>query len=443
MTRMHASSAQPVTPPPGPPTHAWRLARWFTRGAWALIDQALFSLAGFLVLVLLARWLAPTDFGRFTVAHTVFLLMSTAYSALVIEAMLVRAPQRFAGQLPAYFGALLVQQAPVGLLLGAATAAIGLACLAHGASETGGVLLAMAAATPFVLLLWLSRRPWYVLMRPQRAAVGGAIYLMSVVAGLVLLDRAGRLDAPTAALANGVAALAATLFLLVGLPVCWPGRRDNGVMHRVTAEHWDYGRWAIASGFLGLLPTQVCYLVLPEVSGVESSAALRAVSNLIVPLIQVNIALSAILLPAVARHRGTPHARRLVTAGAAALVAAPLAAWLVLGGFADLLLRLCYGDRYAAYAWLVWIIGVTPALLGLATLLNIVLQSRGRQDAVFYASLAAALFSLTLGVVLIWHDGLRGAAIGVNASLVAGIVVAIACLRLPAREPVSTEGPAD
>lgn len=440
---MHASPAQPVSPSPGPPAPAWRLARWFTRGAWALIDQALFSAAGFLVLVLLARWLAPADFGRFTVAHTVFLLLSTVYSALVIEAMLVRAPQRFAGQLPRYFGALFVQQVPVGLVLGAVTAMIALGCIVRGAAATGTVLMAMAAATPFLLLLWLTRRPWYVLMRPHRAAAGGAIYLIGVVAGLVLLDGAGRLNALTATLATGLSALAAALFLLVGLPVRWPGRTDAGLMHNVAAEHWSYGRWAIASGFLGLLPTQLCYLVLSEVSGVESSAALRAVSNLIVPLIQVNIALSAILLPAVARHRGTPHARRLVAAGAAALVVAPLAAWLVLGGFADLLLRLCYGDRYADYGWLVWIIGVTPALLGLATLLNIVLQSRGRQDGVFYASLAAALFSLTFGVGLIWQDGLRGAAIGVNVSLVAGIGVAIACLRLPAREQVPAEAPAD
>lgn len=418
---MSVASSTHVRPPAAP---AVRYGRWLSRGVWAVVDQALFSLGNFAVLMLLARWLTPGEFGLFTVAHTAFLLVATGYGAVVVEAMLVHGARRFEGRLPEYSGAVLLFQLPVALLAAMLIAAAGLICHFAHSAELSRTLFMMSAVTPLLLALWIARRPAYVEMQPHRAVVGGATYLMVVVFVLQVLVATGSLTTLSAMVALAVASVVATLTLLLPARIAWPGGWGDPIVREVARTHWSYGKWAMASGFLGMLPTQLCYLVLPEFSGVESAGALRAVSNLILPLIQINIALGGILMPAMARHRGTRHGRRITLAAAATTVLVPLVAWVMLGLLAEPLLALCYGESYAGFGWLVWMIGMTPALLGFSTLLNMILQARGRQDGVFYATLASALFAATAGVGLIAYDGLRGAAAGVNLSLVVATLVA-------------------
>ena len=45
-------------------------------------------------------WLEPAEYGLFTVAYSVFLLMGTVHSGLMAEPMLAFAPRRFAGDRP-------------------------------------------------------------------------------------------------------------------------------------------------------------------------------------------------------------------------------------------------------------------------------------------------------------------------------------------------------
>ncbi|MDW8262480.1 MAG: oligosaccharide flippase family protein [Phycisphaerales bacterium] len=434
----------PISAHPVVSSHSLWLGRWVSRGAWSLVDQALFSLANLLILLLLARWLSPADFGRFTIAFTVFLLLATVHTAAVVEPLLIYGPRRFSARLPAYLGAVLVLQTPVAVAISGLMAAAAGVCLLVGAHPIATPLLAMAAAGPLILLLWLARRPWYVQQQPQRSAAGGAVYLAIVVAALAMLSASGKLTTTTAICTMALASVLASGVLLVGLRLVWPPRVRAPILRRAARAHWEYGRWAVGSAFLGLLPTQLCYLVLPEFHGIESSAGLRAISNLVLPLIQMNIAFAAVLLPAMSRHRGTPQALRVTLAGLAALVILPLVGWGALVALGKPLLQLCYGPLYSNLAGVVWIVAATPVVLGLSMLINMMLQTRGRQDAVFYATLASAIVAATAGVALVWLDEVRGAAVGVNLSLFVAVVVGGAFLisgrtgrtEPPMREPI-------
>ncbi len=83
------------------------LSRWLMKGFWAVSDQGLFSLSNFALSVLLARWLVPQDYGAFTVAFAVFLLIGTFHTALLSEPMLVFGPSRYKGRFSEYLGALM------------------------------------------------------------------------------------------------------------------------------------------------------------------------------------------------------------------------------------------------------------------------------------------------------------------------------------------------
>src|SRR5690348_9270670 len=68
----------------------WAGARaWSPKGALALLDQGLISGANFIVGILLARNLAPHEYGAYALAFQVFLFLSVGYSAMVLEPLSV------------------------------------------------------------------------------------------------------------------------------------------------------------------------------------------------------------------------------------------------------------------------------------------------------------------------------------------------------------------
>ena len=66
-----------------------KILRLAGKGSFAVIDQALFAGVNFLLSVLLARWLIPKEYGAFSITFSVFFLLSTFYSAFMVEPMLV------------------------------------------------------------------------------------------------------------------------------------------------------------------------------------------------------------------------------------------------------------------------------------------------------------------------------------------------------------------
>src|ERR1019366_3825617 len=58
---------------------------WAGKGSLALLDQGLISGSNFLIGILLARWLVPEQYGAFSLAFSVFLLLSYVYHSLLSE----------------------------------------------------------------------------------------------------------------------------------------------------------------------------------------------------------------------------------------------------------------------------------------------------------------------------------------------------------------------
>src|SRR3979409_2655145 len=80
---------------------------WIRRGSWAIADQGLFAMANVLLNVMLARWLAPAEYGAFAVAYSAFLFIGALHAALLIEPMLVFGPGRYASRLAGYLNVLI------------------------------------------------------------------------------------------------------------------------------------------------------------------------------------------------------------------------------------------------------------------------------------------------------------------------------------------------
>ena len=157
-----------------------RLSRfifWTKKGSFAVLDQGLVSTANFLVNILLARWLLPEEYGAFTVAFSVLLLLASFHSAIITEPMLVFGSGKYAHSFDKYMGFLIYVHFAIVFII---STFLGLAALVF--RQQGSIILAqafagLALAAPFYLLLGVVRRAFYVDLKSRWATGGSALYL--------------------------------------------------------------------------------------------------------------------------------------------------------------------------------------------------------------------------------------------------------------------------
>lgn len=376
------------------------LSYWTTRGFWAIVDQALFAVSNLLINVLLARWLTPREYGAFVTAYVVLILVTVAHSGLLVEPMIVLGPSRFGKEhaFKDYFAFLLRFQWAFGAAAAATLLLIGAVAYGFGADLLGSTFVGLACAAPFIFLSWLARRACYVEQQPAVAALGGAVYLLLAGAGAVLLYRFGVLTSMAAQLLMGVAAIAASSVILKKLGHVWLPRRPAIDTRPLLNEHWNFFRWSGGAGALSFAQGVAFYLVLPVFSGLEASAALRAMNNFIMPVLQSDGALAALIAPELARARQRPHElSRMVRWSKRLFALEGVICWVLVAVFRHDLVRFTYGDRYHDYADLLLVLGAVPLLASRGNLLGALLRVHLRVRQAFWSNAVAASISLVLG----------------------------------------------
>ncbi len=389
---------------------------WGWRSALSLTDQGLTSGAGFLVNLLLARWLPQEIYGAFAVAFASYLFISGFHNVLILEPMSVIGPSRHAENLLEYFRA----QLAIHVLL---TSALAIGALLAGASiwwlrPTGplaGAVIGSGIALPFLLLLWLVRRMCYAVQRPAIALAGSGFYLVFVAAGLIMLTLIGRLGPFAAFLLMAVGSTFAAGILLWRLGLLRrTGLRGQLVPWRsAVRENWVYGRWLVGSTVLYSISSQTQLFLVAGVLGLGAAGILRAMQIPSLLMTQVVFTAGLLVLPSFSYDFGKGSFRRLrhkavlVSAG---LLAGVLAFALVLAVFAGRTEQLLFGGRYAAYAHLMPILALIPAAIGFSTGYAMAIRASQRTHFDLVANAIGAPLGLISAIFFTRWWGIAGAA---------------------------------
>jgi O-antigen/teichoic acid export membrane protein len=397
--------------------------KWIGRGAWAIADQGLFALANVLLNVLLARWLTPVEYGAFAVGYSLFLFIGAFHTALLTEPLLVFGPGKYADRPRSYLSLLLrghwILTAVGSLLLIIA----GLVLRYNGSRPLSQALLGLALATPFSLLMWFSRRAAYVRFQPRLATIASAGYLVLLLAGLIGLAGFHLVSIFSAMLTLSLAGAISGLWLMKSIHRTLPDEESMTPMPVVT-DHWRYGRWASATSVLMWVPLNLFFVVLSVLVNFEATGAFKALSNLVLPLLQANAALGSLLLPAMAlRARNHEQFKKLLRTSLVLFAAGACTYSLLIGAFGGELVHLIYGGRYDSQANLLRLLLLIPLLDGAMVVLSNALRSLERPDRVFWAQLAVVLFLLTAGVEATRLSGLWGATAGLVVAELLGTIV--------------------
>lgn len=381
-------------------------------GVWTLADQGVFTAGNFLFQMLLARWLAPQEYGAFTVALAIFLLLGAGQIALFGEPLLVYGTRKYHRCLSAYLGGLFYWHRHFAVLSGGVVLCVGAGLKVTGYDFLSATLLTLALCTPAFLFLWLLRSAYY--LYPQHlptAARGGVLYLTLIVGGASVLSHYGRLSAVSGLGVMAIASLGAGAWLWTRLPAAGVVRPPRDFLGEVWTQHRQYGRWSLATYVFVWIPENVYYLLLPSWYGLEASAALRAVLNFLIPVSRVGAAFSPLLIAALAqlpderKHRAMRRLSGVFTIGA-----------FLYGGcllfFFSPLLSWLYNGQYTEDDTVAWLLGGLALCLGSVIVPSSMLRALARPDCVFWAQAMSAAVTLTLGVGLAAAWGVKGAIMG-------------------------------
>ncbi len=412
-----------------------RLKTWGTRSILALSDQGLASGSTFALNIILARWLTTEAYGAFALALSAFLFLSGFHNVLVVEPMTAIGPASYPQRFTEYFSGQIRLHMVLTGSLSAAILVGGMLIVRNLQDSLIGVILAAGISVPFLLLLLLARRMCYTLQKPQLAVQGSAPYFVLLIGGAFELHEIGWLNGATAFLWMACVSLAVSLFILnrVGVSYGSISRQASIRTRRLLKENWGYGRWLTVTTALSWVTVQVQAFLVAGFLGLSAAGILRAMQLPSLAMTQFVTATLLIVLPSLSVDLGNGNLVRLrkktaITATLLVILAILFALFLYL--FSGALERLLFGGKYAAFAWLMPVLGLVPVFIALSGSFSLALRifRKSHFELLAYILSSATAVSLSFAFVPRW--GLRGAAASIVCSVaVLSIAVLISYLK--------------
>lgn len=382
---------------------------------FAIFDQAFFAVSSFIINILLARWMTPEQYGAFAVAYAWFLLPTNFYEAALIEPMNVFGAGKYSDHFQKYLGFIFRGHGILALLV-SAVLLVGFALsYTYDSPVVAAAILGSAIAAPFLLMRLLTRFPFYVISRPDWPVRGSIIYLIVSVAGLLAIYQIGWLNALTAFIVMGLASLPGSIYLTVsGLKPDFRAKRDIMTSREIIEDHWDYGKWSTLTRAMHWITTNIYVIVLPMIMTLEASGAIKALTNLVMPIAMAISAMTALLLPNFARRfksggiQALNHAVSNMIKLYLVLIAPYMVAMVVFGSWVVNFLYNGFYDEYISIPLFI-ALSIQIFLQGIISILSASLRASGNVKLAFLSKILPTVVTLTVGLFLIWRYAFAGA----------------------------------
>jgi O-antigen/teichoic acid export membrane protein len=415
-------------------SNAWALThRWKGRIFFAFADQGLYSATNFLLTILYASWLPLDSFGRYVLVWTVSLFVEAVETSLIIDslpAIVSRYGRRNRHRIDvsAFWIVVIFSVVTSALLAGAAL------FLVAPLPNYVAPLLVLAAVNPLQRLYLFFRRLCYIRDRQDVAAAAAFAYGLTLLAGASVLMHFEILSVPMVVLLWGFGSLAAILVaVLTGA-----GRVQRTSMANVAwlgSQLWHSGRWLVAAATAFWISNWGLFPLVAAISGSGAAGVVRALQNLLTPIVQFNAALNLIILPRVAdkvADVGDHYGRSFVLRATAVFTIIVLAYCAVILLAAHWILPAIYRKpEISAAAYLLWPLVIATVLESARLASSMALLATRRTRLIFIARFIATISFFAAGIALSYRMGFEGMlwanafAAGVGALVVLGAAMAV------------------
>ncbi len=383
-----------------------------------LADQALGSGVNFLTLILVARALAPRDFGYFVLAFALLQSAGALQSALVTRPHNVLGAQRTSPAYERYTSAAAVLQTVHALAWSAVLLALAAISAAVGSPAAGVFLVAVPALVAWQLQEF-ARRVLYTEGRLAAALANDAVSYGGQALVLLWLWRA---DSVTSLRALAAIAATSTLGVLLGAVQLRRSLARSFELDSLRAN-WAFGRWLGAAEVAYWGASQLYIYLAAVVVGPAASGSLKAAQTLLGPA-SVYLAFFVVFLPTrFARDAGRAGESGRLRRGFLLTVPPTAAYGLLVAILAPSLLEQVYGSAYAGSATVVRLFAVYYVVLSVSDVLVASLAARRQTRLIFVAHAAGAAVSVACGWLLLELWGAAGGAGGMLASILVALAV--------------------
>jgi O-antigen/teichoic acid export membrane protein len=376
-------------------------------------DQSFRSASTFLSALLVGRACGQVEYGFYTLLLTLLVTAEAFQAALVSTPYVVQSPSKAGRDKELYLGnAVLIQ-----FSVAAGTALLLLALLyafpLPGSSALSPwIVPAFAVAYFAVLFREFFRQVLLADLKVGWNLTFGAVAHGSLIAALLGLFLAGRLDAGTAYAAVAGCSLVPTLFVLLSQRRRM--RLDLGGLAGQFLDHWRIGRWLFAQTALVVVSGPVYSWVLASSRGAAAVGLLGACllpGSILSPVVQ---ALHALLLPKASHavQRGMRHVQRIVFRSSVVVALAFVAFPILLGWFAAPIMKLLFAGKYDPPGWLVALLALRIYLIMTAIPLTVGLVVCRQAYAVFKSEVISLILTALIGLPLTCLLGVWGVAWG-------------------------------
>lgn len=384
--------------------------RFLRAGAWGISDQMLISATNFATMVLLARGLGPAGFGVFSLVYGGMLFANSLQGALIIQPHSVLSAAR---QGQAYADYTLTSALTQ---IAFAVAAAGLSVIAalvswHMAWPVTTLLLALAPCTLAWQFQEYVRR---VLYNERRIAEAFLNDLICYGGQTLLVGALWWTESLTGMRALNAITVTSTAAVVLGgwrIRTSLAGHIDRSVFR----ENWRFGRW-LAGAELGYWLSSQAYLYLAGfLLGTAATGVLKAAYVVFGPMRILGFFLKTVF----PNH----FARTLTAHGRIALNRQVRMAYLlvvpVIGGycllaavFAEPLLQLMYGQKYAGHTSILILYAIFAFVAFMAQIVACALKAGRLTHRVFASQAWASVVALPVGWILVKTLGAEGAVLG-------------------------------
>jgi O-antigen/teichoic acid export membrane protein len=383
--------------------------------AYSFADQALAVGGVFLVNVVLARTQTKEEYGMFALSYSVFTFLYGLYNAAIVEPFTVYGSGRYREHFSEYLRLMARSSAVVGFLL---TGVLWLACLLlrriapHLASQA---LAGLALTVGVLLSATFVRRAFYVQRQAALAAKTSLVFFLTVACGLWLAAKVHVLNSFSVFLILALGWVVAGAGFVKGLASGKPKQQFLELEPGYWREHWNYSRWSLATAFMFQFTTLGYYWLVAAFLSVKEVGELRATYLIVMPVEQVFIAISFIVLPALASHYAAKRMgsflslwtrNALAVAGVTGLFALGVR---ILGKPA---MHILYAGKFDGLAPLLYMLALVPPLTGIGGTMINALNAIEKPKLVLYAYICSGAVTFLLGIPLVVNFGLRGAVYG-------------------------------
>ena len=402
--------------------------RWKHRIVFAFLDQGCYSAANFVLTILYASWLPLDAFGRYVLVWTGSLFIEAIQVSLIVDSLPAIA-SRFGRRNPARidiaaFWVVVGYGVTTSIILLIAALAV-----AVWRPEYGPPLFALALVNPLQRIYLFIRRLCYIRDRQEIAAAAALGYGMTLLAGAAVLIRADALSLVTAVLLWGAGALAAIL-VAAGTGMARTRRTRAANVAWLAGQLWHSGRWLSGAAIASWISNFGIFPLIVAFSGPGTAGTIRALQNLLTPIVQFNAALHLAILPRVADKTadvGNHYARWFALRGTVIFTGVVVAYCTAILSFATVILPVVYGKpEITASAYLLWPLALALSLEAARQASAIALLAIRRTRIVFIARVASLIAFTGGGLLLVSLMGFEGILWAAVAASATGAAIVLA-----------------